>query len=600
MYAIFPVMSVMMLSKRRSVIRPCFLVFMVLMGMGYVRVTSDLIPLSTFGVDHYHERAGIYRDYLAAMFLWLTPFSIAAAGFLMTFDRLNRVVERCIGLWNGLPRWFFYGVIPVLFTIWAGWTARYLTGAVPRIFDAFNYHFQARNFALGQFYALEPPLPDLFRFPFIIIDNGKWYGSVYPGYSLLLAIGIKLGCDWIVNPILGGTGLVLMYFAARDILGESEARLVSLYGLISPFFRMMSAIFMSHAAGIVWVTLSIWMLWRWSQNGRTTSLFVPFLAGCGMGWIYITRPQAGLVTIPLFLLYAAVKNRFCGWLRLSVCVIPLLVSVIFLACYNEQLTGNYFVNPRYYVDPERRLGFGDDLGEPLANGLRSGHDVSKGIRNSLLLINLWNAEMFGFGSKGVLGWLSFMSVYILIVKRKKPFPYLLGSSIIFSSILYIFYFTPSPNFGPRYFAEIIPASIFLFTAGLSDLSGRLPAWTMYRGKPVGLVWVQVVLVGIMVFVMLPLHHAHYGILPLKMNRDEIPEPARPAVILIPPETYTMNIYTWNSPNLDGNIFVPLSGGISIQEIQEAFPGREIFNLEVMGTRTKAYNLHHMTELLKIE
>jgi hypothetical protein len=600
MYAIFPVMSAMMLAKRRSVIRICFLVLMAAMIMGYLRRVSDLIPLRVFGLDHYHERAGIYREYLAAIFLWLTPFSLAAAGFLMTFDRLNLAIEQCIRLWNRLPRWIFYGVIPLLFIVWAGWTARDLTGAVPRIFDAFNYHFQARNFALGQFYAQEPPLPDLFRFPFIIIDNGKWYGSVYPGYSLLLAIGIKLGCDWMINPVLGGAGLALMYFAARDILGETQAKLVLLYGFISPFFRIMSAIFMSHAAGILWVTLSIWMLWRWSQNGKSTSPAVPFLAGCGMGWIYITRPQAGLVTIPLFLLYTVYKIRFCGWLRLAAFVLPLLVSVVFLACYNEQLTDSYFVNPRYYVDPERRLGFGDDLGEPLANGLRSGHDVSRGIRNSLLLLNLWNAEMFGFGSKGILGWLSVMVVYIFIVQWKKPLPYLLGSSILFNAILYVFYFTPSPNFGPRYFAEIIPASIFLFAAGLSDLSGRLPAWTKYRGKPVGLVWVQTVLVVMMVCVMLPLHHAHYGILPLKTERHAIPEPARPSVILISPDTYTMNIYTWNSPNLDGNIFVPLNVGISIQDIQEAFPGRDIFNLEVVGTTKKTYDLHHMTERLKLE
>ncbi|MGB3976149.1 MAG: hypothetical protein WBM02_08380 [bacterium] len=577
------------------VIRLSLLSLIVFMAIGYKLHVSNLLPLKTFGENQYYDRADIYRKYLAAIFLWLTPFSMAAAGFFSSFGRMNRIVDRFIEVWNKLPRWFFFIVIPLLFTVWAAWTAYDLIGRVPWVFDAFNYHFQARNFALKQFYAQEPPLSELFKFPFIIIENGKWYGSVYPGYSILLALGVKLGCDWMINPILGGIGLVLMYFTAGAMFGESQARLVSFFGLISPFYRMMSSIFMAHASGIVWVVLTIWMLWLWSQKGRNVSLLVPFLAGFGMGWIYITRPQIGVITLPLFLLYTVIRVRFPGWGKLIVFILPLIASILFLAVYNQQLTGDCFINPRYHVDPGRRLGFGEDLGEPLGNGRRGGHDFSKGVQNSLLLINLWNAEMFGFGAAGVLGLLTFVIAYVLIIHWKKPLPILLGSSIVFNMILYIFYYTPSPNFGPRYFAEIIPATIFLFVFGITDISQRLMTWTKYRVKPVWLIYFHLMMIAVMFFIMLPLHRDHYGILPMKTDRGEIPEPLESAIILVPPKLYTWNMYTWNSPNLDGNIFLPLKPDVGIQRIQRAFPDRDIFCLEKKVKGAETFTLKKIAE-----
>ena len=587
-------------TRSKLIIHTSLLLLIIFMAIGYKQHISKLLPLNTFGVDQYHERAEVYRKYLVAIFLWLTPLSIAAAGFLSSINGVNQLLERFIQIWSKLPRWIFFALIPLLFTLWAAWTSYDLIGGVPRIFDAFNYHFQAKNFALKQFYALEPPVSELFNFPFIIIDKGKWYGSVYPGYSLLLSVGVKLGCDWFVNPILGGIGLMLMYFTARSMFGESQARLVSIFGLISPFYRMMSSIFMAHVAGMVGVVITIWMLWWWSQKSENVPIFVPLLAGCGMGWIYITRPQIGVVTLPLFLLHTAYRVRFPGRVKLTLFVVPLIASILFLAIYNEQLTGDYFVNPRYYVDPERRLGFGGDLGEPLANGQRGGHDLRRGIQNSLLLINLWNAEMFGFGSMGLIGLLTLVIAYVLLVNWKNTLLLLWGSSIIFNMILYVFYFTPSPNFGPRYFAEIIPATLLLFTFGILDIFRKLLSWTKHQHKPTWLIYLLLILIGVMFFVMLPFHRAHYGILPAKTDRSKIPELLEPAVVLIPQEIYTMNIYTWNSPNLDGNIFVPLKPEVGIQMIQQAFPGRNVFCLEKEEKGADSYILRKVAERLETE
>ena len=581
--------------KKLWIIRSLTLLFMVVMFLGYRGTIRTLPELSFLGLDKYFERSSTYLQYLNAIFIWLTPLVIASSGFFLTFNWLRRTIARATEVWNNLPSWIFWIFLPIVFSSLASWTVHDVTGAVPRIFDAFNYHFQARNFALGHFFAQEPPLPDLFRFPFIIIENGKWYGSVYPGYSILLAIGVRFGLDWIVNPVLGGIGLSLIYLASREMLGEKMARIVSLLGLLSPFFRMMSSIFMSHASGIVWVSLGLWMLWRWSAQGRSTSLWTPFWAGIASGWLYITRPQAGVVTLAGMFLFMMWKTRLGGKKRLLVFLLPLLCAIIFLGVYNQHLTGDFRINPRYYVDPDRRLGFGENLGEPLQDGTRGGHNLSRGFQNITLLFTLWNAEMFGWGSWGILGWMTVVILCALIGERKNPLTWILLSSILFNAGLYLFYFTPSPNFGPRYFAEIIPCSLILFVSGLKVLHAKLPAWFSYRGQPVGLILLVGGLSMIMIFISVPLQNQHYGVLPLAMKRSDLPEPEAPAVILIPNDLYCMNIYTWNSPDLSGNIFIPRKDGVSIQRVQEAFPERRVFQLERSDANDRDYSLTEVDE-----
>ncbi len=548
----------------------------------------------SFGPEKYFERAAVYASHLQAIFIWLTPFALASAAFLLTFSTFKRLSVRLIEGWNNLPDWIFKWAIPFVFTILSAWTAYSVIGGVPRIFDGFNYHFQARNFALGQLHAAAPPLPDLFRFPFIIIDGGRWYGSVYPGYSLLLAIGVRFGIDWMVNPVIGGLALLLMYFASREIYGERFARLVSVTGMLSPFFRMMSAIFMAHATAIIWVTLAMWMAFRWLKQGKKTTFMTLFWAGFALGWLYITRPQAGIVALLILFTYVLVKNRQSGWKQLFILALPLLFSIVFLAYYNDQLTGDYRINPRYFVDPERKLGFGDDLGEPLPGGRRSGHDLGRGLHNAALLLNLWNAEMLGWGSWGILGWMTIITICPIVLERKNPLHWILLSSILLNVGLYVFYYTASPNFGPRYLAEVIPASLILFASGLTAVSSREPGWCRYNGKPVGLFIVTIILCLISGFVTVPLHRLHYGILPPMMARRAVPDPGKPSIILIPPQLYRMNIYTWNSPDLSGNIFLPL-GKLSdevedIQRIKEAFPNRSLYRLERTGTDTETLSL----------
>jgi len=541
-----------------------------------------VVQLMSIDVNHYYERSQVYADIFSDVFILLTPAVVFLTIFLLSFKNLKLTVKNMELKFHKMPDYVFWGLIPAVSVCANAWIAHNVIGATPRVFDGFNYWFQAKNISLGHFYSPAPPLPELFRFPFIIIKNSKWYGSVYPGFPLLLAPGVKFGIGWLVNPFLGGVTLSALFFMAKEILGKKLSKLLVILGLISPFFRMMNSIFMSHAAAILWITIATWMLWRWAERKNKVNLWTPFIAGIALGWIYLTRPQAGAVSMPAILIWSAFRVRWCGWRRLVVFIFPLLCAAVFLGVYNYQLTGDCLTNPRYFVDPGRSLGFGDDLGEPLPGGARSGHDWSRGFKNAGILVNLWNSEMFGWGSSGLVGWPLFLVLLVITRCYRKPETWIFFMSIFLNVFLYVFYFTPSPNFGPRYLAGIIPSTLVLSSMGFRELHRLIFKRHEVQYCHAGISILLLCLFLVTLLIAIPLQSIHYGILPPCLNREEIAEPSTPSIILIPPDLQCMNTFIWNSPALNGNIFLPQVDDEILKKLSSNFPGRSVY---LLGTES---------------
>ncbi len=546
----------------------------------YFRDLKTLTPLSTIG--EYFTRADMYLAYMKTLFLFALPAVICLVWAMSRISRSSRAASRISHLLSEVPAIVFNLVLPLLFVCMAAVTAFKMLNGTPRIFDAFNYWFQAKNFSLGQLYAAVPPLPEYFQFPFIIMENGKWFGSVYPGYPLVLSLGVAVNCSWIVNPILGGLALFVLYRAGRDFVGENLARVAVILCFISPFFRMMAAIHMSHMAALLWILIGNWMLWRWATHRKNCRIWIPLLAGLALGFTYITRPQAGAVIILPFIIFALFNVRQFKWRQIAVFILPLIVFYGLILAYNHSLTGDVFTNPRYFVDPGRRLGFGEDIGEPLPGGSRSGHNFTKGLRNLETLITLWNSDMFGWGSWRWLGLSSLLLVLALMLPERKMIEILFAAGIVLNLSLYFFYFTPSPNFGPRYLAEAIPATIFLTVIGGNKLNRFLGKITRSPDRAREFMTLcPIVLTLITAPVFLSLHQAHYGILPPILEKSALPtlDTEEPAFILLSPGLYKMNVFTWNSPDLNGNVILRDEGEDQIRKLKTAFHDYSFYRVE---------------------
>ena len=74
-----------------------------------------------------------------------------------------------------------------------------------------------------------------------------------------LAIGLIAHAEWLVNPLLGGIGTILVFFTARGLYGRRLARAAAFLWAVSAWVVFMSASYMNHV-GAVTLALAGWAL----------------------------------------------------------------------------------------------------------------------------------------------------------------------------------------------------------------------------------------------------------------------------------------------------------------------------------------------------
>src|SRR5215831_15306286 len=80
---------------------------------------------------------------------------------------------------------------------------------LPMAGDDYAYMYQAKLFASGRLYAQDPlynpslPFYECLQTHCITDDQGHRFSKYPPGWPLLLAVGVKLGIPWLVDPLLG-------------------------------------------------------------------------------------------------------------------------------------------------------------------------------------------------------------------------------------------------------------------------------------------------------------------------------------------------------------------------------------------------------------
>jgi hypothetical protein len=214
--------------------------------------------------------------------------------------------------------------------------------------DENGYRFQARIFATGHVAAEAPPqTTDIatylkeFRFHHHIIYQGKWFGKYPPGWPAILALGMLLKIDWLVNPLCSLMILWVTWRIAYLVFDDATARLALLLLVASPYFVLNSVGFMSHPFCGVLLAGAVLFYFRGVRDGR----FADF------GWMLLLLGAALLVRPSTALYMGSVLAVATIWTlrqetRKAVGVLAggLAVgaaAVAALLAYNHALTGSY-------------------------------------------------------------------------------------------------------------------------------------------------------------------------------------------------------------------------------------------------------------------
>jgi len=329
---------------------------------------------------------------------------------------------------------------------------------IPHVPDEAAYLFNAKYLAAGKLTIPVPPVPEAFDVPFYANDQTRWFLTPPVGWPLTLALGFWIGAPWLINPLLGGLGLLLTHGLVERTNGPATAAGVTALLAISPWFLFMNASLMTHPLTLVLFLLAMLAIGHLREGGH---VLWAVLAGLAVGGILHIRPLDAVIAAAIaggWWLAAGLKHlRFKA--VLATVVSGIMMAALFLA-YNRALTGDPFQVPiGKYVDAKRyqganRLGFGKDVGNFGWVGLDPlpGHGLSDVLVNANQNLYMTNFDLFGwpFGS--------LLLVFLLLSWNGRGRDALWWLSVLaVIAGLSLYWFSGGPDYSARYWYMIIPA-----------------------------------------------------------------------------------------------------------------------------------------------
>jgi hypothetical protein len=331
---------------------------------------------------------------------------------------------------------------------------------IPHLEDELAYAWQAQVIAHGQLSLASPKDAASFFVPFVVDYQGRRFSKYPLGWPILLAIGVKLGARGLVNPLLAGLGLWLIYLLGKRLVGSFASLLAAGLTLTSPFFLINSGSLLSHPLGLV-LSAALALVWLdgYGEAGAPRR-WLPSLTAAGLvGALVITRPlTAAAVVLP----FAVHGLAVTALLALGLCGLHF--------AWQAALTGNALLNPYTLVWPYDRVGFGPGFGvRP------EGHTLYQGVLDTLHSLETGWRDLFGWAG---FSWIQLpFGAWAL---RKNGPAWLAGSVFPCLVLVYLAYWVGADLFGPRYFYEGLYSLTLFSGAGAAWLTGKEVKGTRFR------------------------------------------------------------------------------------------------------------------------
>ncbi len=325
---------------------------------------------------------------------------------------------------------------------------------VPHVVDEAAYLWQAKLIEAGKLATVPGPASSATGVEYVgDIATGSdlaisRVSAFFPGSSLPLAFGDRLGLVTLVNPLLAGALVAVTYWCGRRLFDTRVALISAALFSISPFVLFQGASFF----GQVWTAL--FLAPAVALAIKPKRFWEPPVVGLFVGVAMFSRPVSAVVAAVVIGIAWLVQGKW--WhrpARLAGAVVGGLVPAVLFLAMNEALTGDRFQTAHRLLLPDETANF--DL---------------HWVRNAALNIA---GLLVDFNGLVIVGMLALVPA---LIKRSKP------ATVVVAYLAaqigaYSLYYNHGISYGPRYLFELMPLLIPAAAFGLTNVSrlaDRLP------------------------------------------------------------------------------------------------------------------------------
>ena len=382
--------------------------------------------------------------------------------------------------------------------------------AVPHIPDEVAYLFQAETFAGGKLEGTPLADPEAMKAYCVDARADRTFAVTPPGWPAVLALGVKAGLPWLVNPLLAGLAVLLAHALFRRLSGGAAANLAAVLLATSPWLLFVSATYMTHAVSLALFAAG----WLGVEHAaRARSFGAALGGGAAVGCLFLVRPLDGLLVGLVLGLralgVAGARLRFVDVLALG---LGFLAIAAWIFPYNAHYTGGFFATPindyidRLWYPGANRLGFGPDVGNPpkswLALDPTPGHGPIDVLYNTNHNLYCLNAELFGWPAGGLA--LFVLGAAFRRRRRSDGERFALLILAVLGGGYSLYWFSGGPDFGPRYWYLMILPLAALASAAIRDVSeGIVHAGASREAARKGVLAATALAIGFSVCVFVP-------------------------------------------------------------------------------------------------
>lgn len=381
-----------------------------------------------------------------------------------------------------VPRWNLKPVLflGLAFAAVAAATMHIVFAGNPHLVDEMAQLFHARVLASGRL-AAEPPEPaQFFLLTHTFIGEAGWVSQYPPGHTVLLAAGTLIGLEWLVNPVLGGLGVVLVYLTARRLYGVGTATVAAILWVLSAWVLFYSATYLNHVGAAILGLAALALLVAPRRPGIRHCLGAGFLLAA----VAATRPLDAVAASVPILVWLGYRRRWTApaWMVLG--GLPVMVAWGFfnLKIYGHPLELGYTA----LYGPEHNMGFHVD-----PYGLEFTPAVA--LSNLTVALRRLHVYLYEWPIPALLP----LAAWSLFGRHRKRADLVLLAGLVAYPAGYFFYWHSGYFMGPRFYFGMVPflvigtarAWIWLVAWGRTRRwSGVRLDWALITASLVILVW----------------------------------------------------------------------------------------------------------------